>query len=118
MAVLLLFSLNTRVQIGVRLVFPLVMFLLVALAAASQKGLLTRLLAWAAVGWTAWVSVGVWPDGVRHVNRLRGDPADGWRWSATPTSTGARGYRNCGTGGRTTAGRTCTSGTTASTRRS
>lgn len=79
-AVLLLFSLNTRVQIGVRLVFPLVVFLLVALAAASQKGWLTRVLAWAAVGWTAWVSAGVWPDGVRHVNRLRGDPADGWQF--------------------------------------
>ena len=35
--VLLLFSLNTRVQIGVRLLFPFVVFLHVALAAACVK---------------------------------------------------------------------------------
>ena len=100
--VLLLFSLNTRVQIGVRLLFPFVVFLHVALAAAvyrrkplpltpsPQKGggessssrpLLEwwlRYSAWFAVFVSALVCLSYWPDGLRHTNRFWGDPARGY----------------------------------------
>jgi hypothetical protein len=73
---LLAFSLSTRVQIGVRLVFPLVAFLAVALSvAAASPGprrrftLTAGLLALLA---TAAVAVSAWPDGLRYINRLWG----------------------------------------------
>lgn len=77
--VFLLFSLNTKVQIGVRLVFPLMAFLHIALAVAVRrpapagtwgKGL--ALLALACIAWSASESARVWPDGIRYANRLSG----------------------------------------------
>jgi hypothetical protein len=99
---LLLFSLNARVQIGVRLVFPFVVFLLIAMAVAlvSWKPLprhlpeagregrdsdypsphrgggwgegFRRFLAGLALLTMLLSSVLVWPDPLRHVNRLWG----------------------------------------------
>lgn len=78
---LLAFSLNARVQIGVRLVFPLVAFLVVALAvAAAAPGprrrftLTAGLLALAA---SIAVAAAAWPDGLRYINRLWGGTARG-----------------------------------------
>jgi hypothetical protein len=78
---LLAFSLTARVQIGVRLVFPLVAFLLIALAVGATvpgprryAGLAAGLLALLA---TVWVAISTWPDGLRYVNRLWGGPDRG-----------------------------------------
>jgi hypothetical protein len=78
---LLAFSLNARVQIGVRLVFPLVAFLVIALAvAAAAPGprrrftLTAGLLTLAA---SVAVAVAAWPDGLRYINRLWGGTARG-----------------------------------------
>lgn len=77
---LLLFTLNCRVQIGIRLVFPLVAFILLALAVGlarttaswSDRG------RWAALGvLTAaclYPAVTIWPDGMRYANELWGGP--------------------------------------------
>ena len=82
--VLGLFSLNTKVQIGVRLVFPLMVFLHVMLAVAvcrRRNGEPTGPPTWlsaVAVGCLAWSAVEaalVWPDGVRYANRLHGGRA-------------------------------------------
>jgi hypothetical protein len=75
---LLAFSLTARVQIGVRLVFPLVTFLLIALAVAATAPGPRRRVGLAA-GWLALlagaaVAVSAWPDGLRYVNRLWGGP--------------------------------------------
>ena len=82
--VLFLFSLNTKVQIGIRLVFPLMVYLHLMLAVAvcrrpadgsrGPAGWLTAL----AVGCLLWSAVEaalVWPDGVRYANRLHGGKA-------------------------------------------
>jgi hypothetical protein len=81
-AALLLFSLNCRVQIGVRLVFPLIALLLIALATACAAGGGTRRRTGLMVGFVALlISVGVsgsvWPDGLRYTNRLWGGPEHG-----------------------------------------
>jgi hypothetical protein len=83
---LLLFSLTTKVQIGLRLVFPVVVFLLVTLASGAVREVATpdrwrRRIATAAVVlavvYAAVSAVLVWPDGIRHVNRLHGGPDRG-----------------------------------------
>ncbi len=75
---LLAFSLNARVQIGVRLVFPLLTFLLIALAvAAAAPGPRRRVglaAGWLALVAGAAVAASAWPDGLRYVNRLWGGP--------------------------------------------
>ena len=80
---LLLFSLNTRVQIGVRLLYPLVAYLHIALAVACAS----RTRSWRKLGLgagclamlaSAVIAVSYWPDGLRHTNRLWGDPAQGY----------------------------------------
>ncbi len=75
---LLLFSLNCRVQIGIRLVFPLLVMLLLALAtgigkAVSEWGERTKcgLLAVTFFACT-YPAAGVWPDGLRFGNELWG----------------------------------------------
>jgi hypothetical protein len=79
---LLLFSLDCRVQIGVRLVFPLVAVLLVALAVGLSRafadvpdrsravvlGVLTVVCGFPAIR--------IWPDGIRYANVLWGGPED------------------------------------------
>ncbi len=73
---LLLFSMNARVQIGVRLVFPLIAFLLITLAVAgvqSQDGKpWRRIILGLALVLTMLTSAVVWPDPLRHVNQLWG----------------------------------------------
>ncbi len=77
--VLLLFSLTTRVQIGIRIVFPLVAFLLIALGVAlapTGESPTRRRLGWiagfAAMVYSAALCVNCWPDGIRFTNRVWG----------------------------------------------
>jgi hypothetical protein len=87
--VFLLFTLVCRVQIGIRLVLPLITMASIGLAAglAGADRLLApcarrRVLAAAAIigcAWTAWAAVGVWPDGLRYTNELWGGTANGYR---------------------------------------
>jgi hypothetical protein len=84
-AVLLVLSLRFRVQIGVRLVLPLVALAAVGLGAAAAEtyrnlgpGLRRRLLAGAVAAgllWTAGAAVRVWPHGVCYANELWGGTA-------------------------------------------
>lgn len=89
-AVLLLFSLNCRVQIGIRLVFPLVVFAAIGTGAALADALarvdLTpwrrRLLGGLTCVGVAWMAVAAgsaWPNGLCYVNELYGGPRRGYR---------------------------------------
>jgi hypothetical protein len=93
-AVLLLFSLNCRVQIGIRLVLPLVVMALIGLSAgavnvlgrtpprpgggrAAIRWLPAAALA-AAVVWGGASAVQVWPDGLCYTNELWGGTERGY----------------------------------------
>lgn len=85
--ILLLFSLNCRVQIGIRLVLPLVVFGTIALAAAVVRAgaelPVTRqrfLGALVAIGlcWSVGSAVRVWPQGLCFVNELWGGTEQGY----------------------------------------
>jgi hypothetical protein len=84
---LLLASLTCRVQIGIRLVLPMVALGVVGLAAAaadtwrSGSGWRRPLLAWLAplgIGWTALAAVLVWPNGLCYTNDLWGGTERGY----------------------------------------
>jgi hypothetical protein len=74
---LLVFSLNCRVQIGVRFMFTLMAVAYVCAAAAAARGWL-RWVAAGLVAVTAAVSASAWPHGLGYFNRLWGDPAHGY----------------------------------------
>ncbi len=86
-AILFLFSLTMKVQIGLRLVFPLVVFLLITLACGAVREIGPTPDRWrrrvatgavvVAAGYAAVSAVAVWPDGIRHVNQLHGGPPRG-----------------------------------------
>jgi hypothetical protein len=86
---LLAFSLTCRVQIGVRLILPLVGLAVVGVAAAVvtacrelRPGWRARLLAGGAgvgVAWTTAAAVLVWPQGLCYVNELWGGSHNGYR---------------------------------------
>jgi hypothetical protein len=85
-AALVLFSLTFRVQIGIRMVFPVVVLLVLGLAAAvvhACRGPLRRNvlagLSAAAVLWAAWSAAAVWPHGLCYVNELWGGTREGYR---------------------------------------
>lgn len=82
---LLVFSLNCRVQIGIRLVFPLVVMLLLALGvglARATAGWRPRGRA-ALLGCVTVACLGpaatAWPDGLRYGNELWGGPDETYR---------------------------------------
>jgi hypothetical protein len=87
-AALLAFTLLCRVQIGVRLVLPLVVFGIVGLGAAAAQawqacpaGWKRRLLggaALASIAWTTFAAVHVWPDGLCYTNELWGGTEQGY----------------------------------------
>jgi hypothetical protein len=88
-AVLVLFSLTCRVQLGIRLMLPLAALAIVGLAAALvesgksfgpgwRRGLLT-IAGGAGLAWSALACAGAWPDGLRYVNDLWGGTAEGYR---------------------------------------
>lgn len=78
---LLVYSLTIKVQLGVRIVLPLVAFLLVGLAVrlaslrltALRGAILALLLGCLLVG-----DLRVWPDGLRYTNDLWGGPESGY----------------------------------------
>ncbi|HET6880118.1 MAG TPA: glycosyltransferase family 39 protein, partial [Pirellulales bacterium] len=85
--VLFAFSLNCRVQIGIRLVLPLVAFLVVGLAGSLAIAIrrsrqdvrpVWMAFATAAVLWTGFSAWRVWPEGLCYANELWGGPADGY----------------------------------------
>ncbi len=85
---LLLFSVNCRVQIGVRLVLPLVALAAVGTAAGlaracrelgpSLRGRLLTAAAAGGVAWSAVVAALVWPNGLCYVNEAWGGPERGY----------------------------------------
>jgi hypothetical protein len=87
-AVLVLFSLTFRVQIGVRFVLPIVVLAAVGLAVALVRAGADALPAWrrrllagtAVVGaaWSVSAAVLVWPHGLCHVNELWGGTRGGY----------------------------------------
>jgi hypothetical protein len=89
-AVFLLFTFLCRVQIGIRLVLPLIALAAVALGAALAAalaalpvGVRRRALLGTGVlglGWTALAGAGVWPDGLCYTNELWGGTDCGYRW--------------------------------------
>jgi hypothetical protein len=87
-AVLLLFSLTARVQIGVRLVLPLVALAAVGLAASVVETCRSLTTTWArnacaaaagiGVACTAVAAISVWPNGLSYTNRLGGGTERGY----------------------------------------
>jgi hypothetical protein len=87
---LLVFSLNCRVQIGVRFMLPLVALAAAGLAAAAtqayssapwgrlRRGLLVGLLG-VGLGWMALSSALVWPHGLCYTNEAWGGTENGYR---------------------------------------
>jgi hypothetical protein len=85
---LLLFSVNCRVQIGIRLVFPLVVFGLVGLGAALADALRRAAGSWregllvpaaaAVLVWSVCALGSVWPHGLCYVNELWGSTETGF----------------------------------------
>ena len=88
-ASLVVLSTTIRVQIGIRLVLPLVCFAAIGLAGAGARAYRERAPGWrrrvlvagatVAVAWSSWSSASVWPDGLAYVNELWGGMADGYR---------------------------------------
>ncbi len=88
-AVLILFSVTFRVQIGIRLILPLIGFFIVGAAgaavnmiAAMESGRRRHLAAGAVaccVFWTAAASVIVWPNALCYVNELWGGTSEGYK---------------------------------------
>jgi hypothetical protein len=74
---LLAFSVNCRVQIGVRFMFTLMAIGYICVAVSANRGWL-RGVALALVAATAGVSAAVWPQGLSYFNRLWGDPEQGY----------------------------------------
>jgi hypothetical protein len=87
--VLLAFSMTCRVQIGVRLVLPLVVLAVVGLAAAAARACRAPSPAWVrcalaacvsgGAGWTAAAAILVWPHGLCYVNEFWGGTRAGYR---------------------------------------
>jgi hypothetical protein len=96
----LLFSLNCRVQIGIRLVFPLVVILLVTLAVGAAraseawsnrgKGILLTVLV-VALAYPAYTA---WPDGLRYANELWGGPDNTHLYLADSNSDWGQGAKD------------------------
>lgn len=86
-AILLLFTINCRVQIGIRLILPFLTFLLVALAVALVRSLPDR-----APDWSRRLSFGtvcllplvpmllIWPHGLCYFNEFWGGSKSGYRY--------------------------------------
>lgn len=87
--VLLAFSLNCRVQIGVRLVLPIVVFAIIGVAAGfsriidSGESLWRRRIAMAvatmSAAWVGLASAGNWPNGLCYVNEAWGGSSNAHR---------------------------------------
>jgi hypothetical protein len=83
---LLVFTLNCRVQIGIRLVFPLIAVLLVTIAVGcgrvvvswSDKGRFAVLGIVTAA--CAYPAIAIWPDGLRFGNELWGGPDNTYKY--------------------------------------
>jgi len=86
--VLLVYSVTCRVQIGVRLFFPLIVFLAIGLGAAAATAIRelrgwrrTVLVLWLVTGLssTALAALRVWPNGICFTNAAWGGTANGYR---------------------------------------
>jgi hypothetical protein len=84
--VMLLFSLTFRVQIGIRLILPLVSYILISLAVAiagcmrewpSARGSAAAVSI--LIGLLVVAPLTVWPDGIRHVNEFWGGTETGYK---------------------------------------
>jgi len=86
--ILLLYSVTCRVQIGVRFMIPLIVFLGVGLGAAAASAL-SQLHGWKRTALTIWLvagissaalaSIRVWPHGICFTNLAWGGTANGYR---------------------------------------
>jgi len=100
---LLCFSVTCRVQIGIRLVLPLVVLAGVGLAAAFVRTCQDLSGAWQrrvlagtlgiGVAWTATAAVMVWPHGLCYVNDLWGGTPNGYRYLSDSNYDWGQGIR-------------------------
>jgi hypothetical protein len=85
---LLAFSLTCRVQIGVRLVLPLVVLAVAGLAAGAVQSWRALSAPWGrrvlttaivvGLAWNCWDALRVWPDGLCYINSLWGGTEQGY----------------------------------------
>ncbi|MDX2170907.1 MAG: glycosyltransferase family 39 protein [Deltaproteobacteria bacterium] len=88
-AVLILYSLTFRVQLGIRMVLPIVAYLAVGVGIALARAITAATEGWprrglaavaaAAIGFNVFTVSRLWPDGLVFVNRLWGGPTQGYR---------------------------------------
>jgi Dolichyl-phosphate-mannose-protein mannosyltransferase len=83
----LLFTLNCRVQIGIRLILPVLTFLMVALAVALVNSWPERLPVWTRPASAGLMCLAmlvpmlfIWPNGLCYFNQLWGGPESGYRY--------------------------------------
>jgi hypothetical protein len=83
-ATLLMYSVTFRVQLGVRMVLPLVALFVIGIAVALVRCVSGGARRAAAVAvilavWSTVVGIGAWPHGLAYANRLWGEPAEAYR---------------------------------------
>jgi hypothetical protein len=86
--VFLVFSLNCHVQIGIRMVFPLIVFIILAVCVAladawvktrgTWRGSVLAGVGGAALLWMVSAAVSAWPNGLQYVNEAWGGSAKGY----------------------------------------
>jgi hypothetical protein len=80
---LLVFSLKCRVQLGIRMQFPMVALLMIGLLAEfARLGARARVSAAVGVAGLLWATATVWPHGLTYANRLWGGPASAYLLAA------------------------------------
>ena len=86
---LLLFSFNARVQIGIRLVLPLIAFGIIAIAIAFAESIRDKGINYharwvmsglmlAVIGWNGLTCARIWPNGLTYVNEMWGGSDTGY----------------------------------------
>ncbi len=104
--VLILFSVTFRVQVGIRLILPLVAFFIIGVAGAAanminemEAGWRRRLAAGFVAGcalWAAAASVVVWPNALCYINGLWGGTAQGYKLLSDSNYDWGQGLRELG----------------------
>jgi hypothetical protein len=102
--VFLAFSLTCRVQIGVRLVMPLIVFAAIGLGAALGDAIVRPGPSWrrrwvggfaaVAVGWMALASAEVWPNGLCYINEAWGGTANAYECVSGSDNDWGQGLRD------------------------
>ncbi len=91
--VLFAFSLNCRVQIGIRLVFPLVAMLYISSAIAVANARIPRGIGGLVLLANALIACSIWPNGLRYANITHGGPDGCYRYLSDSNADWGQGLK-------------------------